>query len=381
MRIRKPKTCTMLATAVCAAITGCASAPTFDEALLTASRDTVLQSSEPATEVFEQTTARLPTADSRLGPWLLSGGDIHNRLYLSRLRERGIQQVVFRVAYPTFAASNPRRSAYEAFYTWLNGQIANYGMRSAVIVSPQFRDDNYYRGISGDDLCADYDSTVRDFSDHVITTSQVHDGLIILDLKPSSLESAAGCRALVQQEDNIAEQLLDDTLDALPSDVQDRLAIGVPMVADADYRDWVISHPRIRTVSVSTLDYRGGDANEFLDTWHAVTRSVVDQGKRVVSDSFWMRKPVKLGNCAIGESDSLTDTANVWQALDSQVLAQIGTLAEFVGVYETDLLFGGYLDAEQFECGNGFHLKNRRLSQLSSRQSRRYPAPTDSSTD
>lgn len=367
--------------ASCLVISGCASTrrkAVFDS-VLTETANTARSSLEalPAGHANLK-AARLPTADSRLGAWLFAGGEQHNRLYLSRLREKGVDRVVYRIAYPALKETDPSFERFRDFYSWLARQVQNYGMQSIVVVSPQYRDDNYYRGQAVNNQCSDIEQTSIQMSDHLAQVERVvRPESLVLDVRPSTLERVRGCESWANNQR--AADLVDRILDIATPAVLEKLSIGVNLSTNQVFRSFVIAHPKVQSVSISTLDFGGSNPVDFLKAWEDVVRSVQAMNKRAVSDEFWMRKPVRLNGCD-GQPIAITDTASVWQSVDQALLSRANGSTDFMAVYETDLLFGGYLDAEDFQCGEGFVLKNRRLSQLASRKVRRYRAPTDATT-
>ncbi|MEL7311205.1 MAG: hypothetical protein AAFN07_06840 [Pseudomonadota bacterium] len=324
-------------------------------------------------------TARLPTADSRLGAWLFAGGENHNRLYLSRMKEAGIERVVYRLAYPTLTDFDPTLAKNRAFYRWLSSQIRNFGMNSVVVVSPQFRDENFFRGQPLGEQCSEKHDTAGAISDQLVEiVEHLEPEMIVLDLKPSTIARSPGC---ADQASNIdATRFLQSVLDRAEPGLRAQLAVSVDLTSNAAYRDFVVSHPEVAIISVSTLDFLDPDPTRFVELWENTAKQIHDAGKRVVSDAFWMRKPVRLGECP-GQPVALSDLADLWRTVDEAIIARSVDDGEFVAIYETDLVFGGYLSADQFHCGEGLVLKNRRLSQLSSRMARRYRAPSETGGD
>ncbi|MEO1420534.1 MAG: hypothetical protein AAFU66_06240 [Pseudomonadota bacterium] len=364
----------------CVGLGGCAAqtaSPTFDPSIsaVAASTQQSIETLPPSTSSAMELAARLTTADSRLGTWLLTGGDLHNRLYMSRLRERGYENVIYRIAYPSMTDRDPRAAEYSRFYAWLDEQIRNYGMQSLVKLSLQYRDDNYFRGVTLTEQCQDLEQTATAFARFVDTVGEVSSAqTLVLDLRPSAMAITPGCEAWADSTRAIA--LTETTLARVGAENLNRVAVGVDLVEHPVYREWVLSHPMVKTVSISTLDYKSLDVEEFLAAWNDLANAIDTRGKTAISDAFWLRKPVTLASC---ESSPLamSDAAVVWAPVDEALVQRLGDRVRLTALHETDLLFGGYLPADEFQCGEGFFIKNRRLSQLASRQSRRYAAPTD----
>ena len=374
-----------LCVAVGAALAGCATtgsndpATGFDPSILSAVENSASALAVSADTSQTPTSARLTTADSRLGPWLLGGSEIHQRLYLGRLREAGYERVVFNVAYPTMTSADPRAEEYQRFYGWIAQQIEVFGLKSTVVVSPQFKDSNHYRGIgllTQCDTIGDAASRLAGLANQVVET--IDPETVVIDVRPTTLTTAlGGCDAWANDAD--AARLLKATLAGLNETTRDRVAVGINSEMHPGFQAAVLANPDIDTVSVSTLDIRTDSVDTFRERWSDINGLVEASGKRMIVDAFWWRKPVRLAQCD-GKPEALTDVASVWQPVDAALLREsTDTVAEYVTAYETDLLFDGYISAEVFECGEGFLLKNRRLAQLNSREARRYRKPVNPS--
>lgn len=315
----------------------------------------------------DKLAVRLPTADSRYGPWLLGPGPVENERYIRKLKDREVAAAAMTVAYPILSGSEKRHDVYKRFYAYVFGQMAVAGMSPIVVVTPQQRDREYLRGQGAAGQCTG--ANTERLVAHAVSVARLlpEDTQIVLDYRPTVLSRAEGCADLASPEQ--AAGLVAGIVEALrASGFTGSIAASADLAA-LDHVDRLAEVPDLAVISANTLDARVNTRDALESRWATFRTRVEDAGRVAAVDALWLAKTDPAMGC---ESGSLTDAAVASKALDERATAALNGAA-FTVIYETDLWLGAYLEPGEFVCAPDFGLKNRRLVQLKSRNIRRTP--------
>lgn len=322
---------------------------------------------------------RLPVADSRLGPWLLGGGILEAKRYAWRLKERNVNTIGLRVSYPILSGKEARHDQYALYYRELAAFLRDRNMKVVVHSGPQFRDSNFFRGQGIDDQCNG--NPTGQFADYLTKVAEIiSPDYLLIDMKPSVLARAAGCKDLADAENAAAL-----TLDVVRQLVRDT-AVPVGVSTDLDDDD-----EYFELVARSDLDFFLGLSITSANTTIGGLRQRLDQAAEraagtahsLAIDSAWFRKDCLRGMASEteplrcdGTPDVTANAAIEWQAADLQLVRSLEKYASQNGwlfslADETDLLAGAYLNQDEIAQFDTSPVKIRRAIQLKARQLRR----------
>lgn len=319
--------------------------------------------------------ARLWTADSRLGPWLLASGFQESRTKLAALRERGVHQADVAVAYPILSGEEARSDEYRRVYRELAVEARRQGFTLRVISGPQYRDTYRLRGYPVSEQCED--APIGAFAAHAETVAAIlNPDFLSLDLSPATLGIAEGCERFAKPAAAAALALA--VVDAL--DTPDSIRVGISLRAD--------EHPVFLTallesdldfyldINVFRLNEAGADHLESLET---LVRAARTTGRDVAVGGYWLQKsdaPDDRGYLGLAYStqDAAIDTLDIWEPLDKRMHRLMHALREKYGLlyasaYRSDLLFS-YLPTQEVLGSQLEPVNMLRLERSKARQAR-----------
>jgi len=315
--------------------------------------------------------ARLWTADSRLGPWLLSSGVYENRVSIVALKALGVSQVDVVVAFPVLTGTEVRAEEFRAFYSQLAAQAREAELELRVIVGPQYRGAMHLRGFPAGHQC-DGDPTVT-FAEHASAVVAVmKPDYLSVDINPLSLNAATGCADFADPElaAALALNVIENT--DLPADTR----LGISTAANeaepwfaallASYDDFYLD--------VSVHDFRSTEDNDLVRL-NELARRFKDAGKDAAIGRYWLRKAENSASgVAYSPVDAARDTLSVWSGVDrkmhrlmNQSVGDLGLL--YASAFQSDLLFA-YLEPGEETIEGANPIGNIRLIQSPARRAR-----------
>ena len=248
---------------------------------------------------------------------------------------------------------------FEHFYRELASSVRQHDMELIVVLGNQAYDASYLRGFPQQTECT------PDLPGRLATVAYAAEKLLaadyyIVDLRPKTLAFARGCAESANpiRAFGLTTAAIEKFREVLPDA---RLGVMVDLTMDNGYREAVMAADGDHFVAASTL-------NEPLDVAAtlnglAVLRKEADEaGREVAIGEWWLRK----ARASAEEAPSAvpTDSASLWRDADAWFAhygASLETSGEvlFTVTHETDLMHGGYLDADQYvgpDANNPFNI-------------------------
>ena len=291
--------------------------------------------------------ARLWTADSRLGPWLLSGGVYENRTAIAALKEIGISQLDVVVAYPVLTGDEIRAEEFRAFYEALADLVKESGLKLRVIVGPQYRGAMYMRGVPAAGQC---DGELRTtFAQHASRVAGImQPDFLTLDINVESLESASGCFDFADPE--LAAMLALSVAENVSLPPETRLGITGSASDPAVYFSTLLESDNNFFIDANVRDFRSRGDNDIarLRSLAAMAR---ENGRDIAVGSYWLKKdkgvlntPADPDQAGYSPVHAARDTLNIWADVDRKMHTlmreetdELGLL--YASAYQSELLF------------------------------------------
>lgn len=284
--------------------------------------------------------ARIPWADSRLGPWLLGSGVHLLPRYLDRLASIGVKYVGMRIARPILTGQESRHDGYRRFYRYAVAETRKRRMTPVVTIGLQYRDDDFYRGQTDYLQCREgYRARFSAYVADVVELLQP--AFLVIDVRPTTLGRAPGCASIAGAGG--AESLARAAAHSLRhAQFSGRWGISVDLAAEDGFLERAAELPGKPFLALSALNVPADP--ESLGAALERVRALADaKGRDVAITEAWIRKSdLRPSNYA----------AEAWSDFDRAMARTFAAYARqhgwlFASVYETDLLLGGYADGEE----------------------------------
>lgn len=322
--------------------------------------------------------ARLTTADARLGPWLFGAGVNENRMSMWRLAEQGVDTVEYTLAYPVLSGDEIKAEDYARAYQDLRPFASDRKLTMIMTVGPQYRDDNYLRGDPRVKQCGE--DAAKEFADYTLTVvDKLRPDSLVINFKPSTLQSAPGCSAFASSETALALTLA--IRDRIIDELQVPVGISADLFRDRDYLDALIADAGQHYIALSTLEHgiTAADLREALDK---IDAQAVAAGRELAINQLWIRKDAYVEGVDAEWEPLFADFALIWRDADRRATAAISDYVasknwRYAIAYESDALLGAGWPAARMQEIGGKSLKSRRMLQLEMRHVRRKRGNND----
>jgi len=296
--------------------------------------------------------ARLWSADSRLGPWLLSSGFREARTNMAALRELGVGQIDIAVAYPILTGDEDRADEYRAVYGEIADEARSQGLGLRLISGPQYRDAYRLRGYPTRSQCGE--DPVAALAAHARAVIEVtRPDYLTLDISPSTLAIAGDCAEFSAPV--VAADLALRVVAELGPLGRTRIGIAARASEDPAFFAALLASKLDFYLDVAVFRL-SGESESHIAALEALLASARQDGKDVAIGSYWLQKTAAVtdsGYLGIGYSsrDAAADTLDIWEPLDRRMHQLMRALTRHHGLlyasaYRSDLLFA-YLPATE----------------------------------
>jgi len=294
--------------------------------------------------------ARLWSADSRLGPWLLSSGFIEARTNMAALRERGVEQIDIAIAHPVLTGEEDRAEEYRNVYGRIAGEARSQGLALRVISGPQYRDAYKLRGYPVSAQCGE--DPIAVFAKHATEILELmNPDYLTLDISPATLALADDCVEFAAPAD--AAKLALGIIRQLGPLHVTRVGIAARATEDPAFFAVLLESEQDFYLDVGVFRLTG-ESGHHIDALESLLAAAQGRGRDAAIGSYWLQKTGAdtdsdyLG-IAYSSRDAATDTLDLWAPLDRRMHRFMRMLTDrhgllYASAYRSDLLFA-YLPA------------------------------------